>query len=1032
MHFEEGIIEAPDMTGEVISFASGIYTEKQATRANFTTQDAMNTEVGKFSPVADKYDEVPYLYTFDVSMYEQNNPDPIGQASYQLALVGQDTYASDGTLQLKYDESGNNKPLYWPDNSKGYAFKATAGNSVLTFDSDGQCDQSDAEKFYENDFLLGYAFEPLWDSETDKSADDIDALNYRTSREWYAANQQLKSAENGGNSEYWKKIPLYLKHQRSWITIKLKAGKGVPRTLLTYNATNNGFSSTMYSYVDDNTQEFSPWRKQSTVHYESDNTDAETITLNAIVDPCNYLDHPDDPIIKFVLNHSNYTFNTNNDSSYGIMHAGQPQEPVNNYEDKNPGEEPKSENYGSDTEGRNQYTEALNQYQKDLAAYENAKAQYERDKAQYDQDIVRYNNAVSNLQVYNLTAGKHLTITATLSTERVVLITALLEDWEDVRMSSICDDYGLPGSPIEIGTKDQLVDFLTNKNKPGNIGILKNPIDLDEGEDWSPVNLKCMLNLAGQTLSSKGRIFNDLDENASLANGDILITGTSPMTAAVSSTNHGNIEQINVLVEEENRKIVYATKGGLVGTNYGTISTCVNDLQVKGTAGYIGGIAGESKHDPNNAALRPTIDLCTMNARVGAEGSGFSGGAGGIVGYAENVVSRCAFNYGMTFSQQNDTHYGNIVQATITAEETSEDAKWIVDAFGNSWPTTYTNTIGKRGNVNANEDAVYYAVIDCQAELKDLLESPYQSTDKYQIANDFDVDDTWDLGVGNDDTYTANSDAKKYNLNFELDGNDKTITLHGTRLFSHINGYFHDLTIVCAADMSTTPDGGKDMLSAFAYSVNKKNDADIATIKNIRVKTEEGVSIQASQPAGIVCMAYGGAKIVDCEVQVSLNVKFDEDYNDQQTPRYAGAIAACSMDATFSGCKVYAGTVIAQDPDLGSSESPFDRKVQFRGGIVGGVITLDQYPAKTTIEDCYSWYDYGELKEYYSPAGALIGSANYYNGTTKSQFGLEIGAGGNWWKDVCAPAGSHAKDDAALLKAIGQRNRVTPTPNPKF
>ena len=73
---------------------------------------------------------------------------------------------------------------------------------------------------------------------------------------------------------------------------------------------------------------------------------------------------------------------------------------------------------------------------------------------------------------YNLEAGKHLIITANLTTDRIVLITAHIEDWEDVTYSSICDDYGLQGDPFIIETRDQLRAFLLNTtkyNKPGNV-----------------------------------------------------------------------------------------------------------------------------------------------------------------------------------------------------------------------------------------------------------------------------------------------------------------------------------------------------------------------------------------------------------------------------------------------------------------------------------------------------------------------------------------------------------------------------------
>lgn len=959
----------PDMTGEPIGFASGLRTVKRVARAPYNNQTDWQTELGLFHPVVDTYSDSLYLYAFRISMYEQGQAEAIGSAVYQLAQnAASSDYVEDGTLELKFIPDVANTPLYWPDNSNRYGFRVEAGNTTLNEA------QQDATHFYNNDLLLGYGFEPLWDNGNSQSTDDLDALNYRTSREWYAANRE---ANPSGSDADWRKVPLYLKHQRCWVTILLKAGRGVPRNILTYDATNENFTGKMFSYGESSNVEITPWRRETTVHYTQDKNGPEedfgTITLNAIVDPHNYLEGIDAPIAQFELNGSKYEFMPQNDSHFAAWN-----------------------------EGRNAGQAEMDAW---TADYREA-----------------FDAAAEAMQAYNLTAGKHLTITATLTTDRIVLITALLEDWEDISMSSICDDFGQQGDPFEIDSREKLLEFLNSKNRPGNIGLVSAPeINLDIKADgteeaWIPRNLNCMLNLAGAKLISKEPIFVNINSGASLLNGEIEMAGSGAVYAAICNNNMGSIEQIHVSVAENASP--YAIKGGMVGINYGTIYNCICDMPVNGTESYIGGIAGESKtHESLN--ISPVIDQCVMNGKVAVAAPDLTNvtGVGGIVGYAENLVSRCTFNYGMTLTQQNNTKFKNIVQATNT-----ENVDLIVTAYGNSWPTTVTNEIGKHSTQNSNNNtaARYQAVINSQEELYELLVNTTHSVGaRYRIADDFSVDNRWTLGVGDTGGYSSN--LRQYNLDFELDGNDKTITTHGQRLFSHINGYFHDMTIYCAESIiAESFDDGTDMISPFAYSVNQRADGDRATIENIRVKMAPDKFIQAANPAGLICRAYGGAQIIDCEVLVDLRVKFKDVYTNAESYRYAGGIAAVAVDATFAGCKVHTGTQILQDADLS-----INRQAQYRGGIVGGIVTESGYIPGTTIEDCVSWWDYGTLNSSDSPAGAIIGSTQYIDVTSSLQQGLLPGNGGNWWIDLLRPAADITGDDVTTL--LGRRNNVVPT-----
>ncbi len=967
-------IDAPDMAGEPVAFASGLRMVKKSTRAPFSTESEMNAEMLKYHPVVDQYNESTYLYTFNISMFSKNAPTTmLGSADYQLAYES-GIYANDGTLALKYvvDESAPNQPLYWPDNSNQYGFSVKAGRDRLDAEVAGKSDQSDATSFYDNDLLKGFGFEPLWDEENSKSYDDLDALNFRSSREWYAVNKRLYPTQSDTD---WRKVPLYLKHQRCWVTVKLKAGKGVPRELITFAATNNGFSSKMFSYGG-STVDITPWRTPDTVEYDKDKNgpadpNGQTISLHAIVEPHDFLETIEQPMLQFELNTSKYEFYPSNDLNFATWNTAKD----------------KTESKLTDAE----------------------------------------KEAIDAMQAYNLEPGKHLTITATLTTDRIILITALLEDWEDITMSSICDDYGKNGDPIIISNKTELLAFLNNQNKPGEIGLISaNEIDLDEGNQWEPRALNCMLNLAGGTLKCHGKVFTDMSVDATLINGTIHITGSEPFMAAIADNNRGNIEQINVTVEEDNRKTVYATKGGMVGVNYGSIIECTSDLQVKGTSGYIGGIAGESKKDADLTTL-PIIDQCVVNVRVGATSDNIYG-VGGIAGYAEGRISRCYFTYGMTLTQQNNDKYRNIVQATRDISD-EENASLRVNAYGNSWPTMATNTIGTGDNSNNNIYSLFNAVIDSEEELRVLLESTDHGAylnPRYRLADDFEVHNSWDLGIGESGDYS--SAAQKYNLNFELDGNDKTITTHGKRLFSHINGYFHDMTIYCAESIVTESlSDATDMISPFAYSVNRttSNEGE-AKIEKIMVKMASGTYVQAAQPAGLICWAFNGATIEDCEVKADLRVVFHSDFNDGDAQRFAGGIAACSIDAIFRGCQVHTGTQILQ-----AATFPNSRHMQYRGGIVGGISTkIDKdhsrpYIPKTIIEDCNSWWDYGTLETSDSPAGTLIGATKYVNVAGQTQLGLAVGQGGNWWTEGRKAASDISNDDA--IKTLGKRNSVTPS-----
>ena len=163
----------------------------------------------------DSYGAIEDGYELTIEMFGT------GEASKGSAVYS----VTGGTLNPKIPGS----QLYWLDNTQAYGFKATAGTTIL------ETDQSDATKLRSQDRLEGYAFVPLKDGTTLQYTED--ALNYRTSKQWKADN-----ATFGKIGDEQKKIPLYLKHMRSKITIILKTGANVTSTDLAYA------SVTIYSY----------------------------------------------------------------------------------------------------------------------------------------------------------------------------------------------------------------------------------------------------------------------------------------------------------------------------------------------------------------------------------------------------------------------------------------------------------------------------------------------------------------------------------------------------------------------------------------------------------------------------------------------------------------------------------------------------------------------------------------------------------------------------------------------------------------
>ena len=185
-------------------------------------------------------------------------------------------------------------PLYWPDNVNKYAFKAYAGTETL------EADQSTEAKWLLQDRLEGFAYVRGVAGYTE------DALNYRSAKQWYADNKSLGLPPEGETNEYYKKVPLYLKHMRSLITIKLKAGEGVKQEDL-LNLDN--IETFIHNYGGDH-QVIKPLAGSAKLE-----GDVETSQFSAVVEPYDYKSGAlTDTICVIRLSNQRFTFFAGNDT----------------------------------------------------------------------------------------------------------------------------------------------------------------------------------------------------------------------------------------------------------------------------------------------------------------------------------------------------------------------------------------------------------------------------------------------------------------------------------------------------------------------------------------------------------------------------------------------------------------------------------------------------------------------------------------------------------------------------------------------
>lgn len=968
--------------GEEVVFNTLVPDVKPATRsAKSEWEDRVNS-----------YKAVNHDYTFNIEMWKKDASAATATSIYKPIVTdesGEVKYNADGTLA-----AASATPLYWQDNVSQWGFKATTQSST-----DIENDQSDQHKWLRQDKLVGYSYLPIWNGDADsgREQDNVNQINYRTSKQWYADNKTAKDLSGlmFSSNEDYKKIPLYLQHQRSWVTIILKAGEGVTREALAYATSEANIHTTIYSYKGDEktpTAITQSWSREELINYDSDKngdaaTGVSTTRYDAIVEPHNFIATTDaqekDIIARISVSNQNFTLAAAQDANYAAYIA----------------------------EGGKQA----------------------------DKD-----SATVAMQAYNLEPGKHLTITATLSrASRMIMITAWVEDWTETVTQTICDDYGQNGDPILIYNRKDLADFLNSpdKNKAGNVGlIVPNAISLVD-TTWVHGNcdLKATLNLAGATISVKNRLLRNIERTGSIVNGEVRVVDDFNGETAVAQTNSGTIERVHVTTSGELTP-ARASKAGVVVNNHGTIYQCTSALPVYGNAeGYVGGIAATNLYTANDGTI-PVIDACTVTARVDGDNTVTAGG--GIVGQAEGHVSNNTFEYGITLLQ--DSKFKNVI-GTIGTNDAG-----LTQHSHNSWPTTASYEVGNTTITNVWARQRYNAVVDNQLELKTLLTSAYNNNSSiYRLAKSFTLNKDansenwiWGNSILDKDYFTTNStlDYASGNVKFKFDGNHKTITLtgskHATMLFGNILGEVYDLNLLLdkpiVADRiydktNTDVDTNTDAIAAFAYAVTGAG-TETGKISNITLKASSDKYIQASTPGGIVVWASNGGTITNCasNAYIRMNLIFKTGVSSTEARHYAGGIVATAEKAVVTQCKYYgeSGAIGWVDGNTHCQGS----NCRY-GGIVGGTseIANSHVTPSLVLTDCSSWWAPPTFSKEVTERphmGSLIGSTVYHNNNDVISAMAEDNAG-NWWTGTVGA--SYRKSGVTEETAIGRKNTITPT-----
>jgi len=858
-----------------------------------------------------KYSPSSVSREFTVEMYGKSS-------TFADSLIGKariyttDGTSADGSLTAK-DTS-----LYWPSSTTAYAFKAVAGNESL------DSDQTTADKFNYQDRLIGYGYEALKTDASDP-LDNIDGLNYHTSKKWYELNKI--SYGTGGTASKWKTIPLFMQRQRSRITIILKAGKGVKREALAFVHAGISLKDTIFSYSSPgNPTAIFPLASEEFIHYDADENgpaqdSVSTTRYDAIVEPFNYLANTESAITRINLSDQRYSYYSRNDT---------------------------------------RFTDP---------------------------------SKASEMECYNVKAGEQLVLVVKLeSGNHIMVLSAKVQNWTEEESSTVVNDFGSNGDPFIITNRTRLIEFLNNpdQNKAGNVAIVAAP-EIDLLDDWDPsaYTLKATLNLAGAKFLTSKQFISEVEYNATLQNGTIVVKDNTSLTSAVCALNSGVINGITVTGGAGS----YATVAGIAEKNADKIYNSTSSIPVVGTTGYVGGIAGESVSIDSSA---PVIDGCTANCKVKGS-SGVIGG--GIAGKASGVVANNVFNYGITLSQPSE--FKNIVS----------EKEGILLAEQNSWPTTDLND--DAGTNARGASYLYNGIIDCQEDLVVSLDETTVNKPgkKLAIMDNFIVNDTW-----------AGSDRNVY---YALEGNGKTIALTGSanakRLFYEVRANMKDIVVDVRKTIAATEISNNSATAALAYAVNGN-----VEMLNIKVKTATDAYIEAANPSGIFVWAYNGARITSCQFKGNVRVRLAIDLVDGQC--YAGTIVSMAADATLTSCVCHTASPFSRAAD---GHSDVDNKI-FYGGIVGGtyykkVSETEIYVPNLLISDCTSNFDYDDTVESNKThLGSIIGFAKYDDGDN-FYHGLASDCQGNWWINGQVAISTKGLMEGKTEKdAIGKCNAIKP------
>lgn len=1008
---------AEDMIGEVVQFETQVTSDKtDGTRAASYTVD--NDLLQKYAAISGfEYKLTVSRYSRPIGSIGEGEADGVRYFLPKTTKVGTNvTYDQEGTLVLE-EQSPAQIPFYWDSNAKEYAFKAVAGSDAI------EPDQTTREQMLLQDRLEGYAYVPLLDGVT--PIDHLDAPNFRTSKQWYAMNKAWYEQNGIAKSEDLKKIPLFLQHKRAWVTIILKAGEGMDRANLDYATADRRIKAKIFDWQDASTKnDVNPLLDKFPMVYEATTQSAEetrdVARYDAIVSPYNFLTNPeDDKICEVSVSGQRFSFGASNDDRYLSYKAG-------------------------DAE------------------------------------------ATEKMQIYNLKPGQHLVITATLSREsRKILIRAYVADWTEEIISYICDDYGSNGDPTVINNRDELLAFLRNeeKNAAGNVAIIGvEKINLESKKDGTPeawptdLELKSTLNMGGATLTTAHTFLTRVTGTGSIINGKFKVAKSTTaasveVAAAVCQENLGSINRVSVLGEEgtvDGDVDGHVTRASIAVTNQGTITMCNSEIEVVGKSvdgsekTYIGGIAAESLC-PDQSTLA-VIEDCVVTGRVGIANEQTNVVGGGIVGLADGNVDRNTYEYGVTLLQNPS---GTPVLRNIIYEK---NATYNLNAYDNAWPTSVTNEIGNHSSQNANSRDVselFDYVIDSQKELAELVTgSSYNAAGKrYRIAHSFEVvssdtnlnsetgwpdhpESNWPI-LGNGDGIT---NADFGNVLFDLDGNNQTITLKGSRtinyqtnkgyadkqivlssapmLFHNIMGSVQNLDIYCANDLyglpvysTDSPYGNQslDVCAPLGYNLNG------GTLRNVRVYGAEGTKVQSAIASGLVVWAFNGAVIEKCISMMDVELYFAGAFG-TEARRYGGGLVAEAADVTISMCSYVPPKQVVLNTNSKSSNNVFI------GGIVGGVAMKDvsgtKYSPALILTDCSSWFSCQEEPHNQNKRGGIIGRCGYLpDGQGAQTIGvLTSQCSGNWWNEGTAGVGEHFSIYSTDAKVIGAKNSVIPSP----